>query len=932
MKETAVDPFIKTAVGNSVMGLTNQLPLQQVLGILPMATILVDKQLNITFSNKGFCRLFNLELQPGQLMGMKWSQLIDKIQDGLDTNGQITYTLKQLLRNKLPVSKEPLEFAGGKVVLLDYLPIYHHEELDCHLYIFNEEAQSLEDHQQVLSKKNLYENILNHIPSDIAVFSPDLKYVYLNQAAVKDEELRNWMIGKTDADYCRLQQKDMSLAVNRKRIYQNAIHTKKPIEWEEQIQNHLGEQEYHLRKMKPVLNEKGEVSLLIGYGLNISERKIIEDRIQLSEKRYRDLFNYSQAIICTHDLDGNFLTVNPAVCESIGYSEEEIIGKNLKDLMLPEDHTGLENNYLMTIAAESKANGVFRIFRKDGRRMYLLYKNFKVEEAGIPPYVIGFANDITERINTERELKDAKKITEETAQLKERFLANMSHEIRTPMNGILGMTTLLQRTTLDPEQQHFLKVIGESAQNLLTIINDILDIEKIAAGEVHIESIPFDIVYKTRSILNLFEYSSKTKGVGFKFENRLGDTLVINGDPTRYNQILNNLISNAIKFTTAGCITISAIIEKQDKHDLTLQFSVTDTGIGIEENKLVKIFEPFTQAYPETTRKYGGTGLGLAITKNLVELQGGKISVKSSPGYGSKFTFTVTYKKSEEEEMAKSDHGLAKPLYKDLGNVKVLLAEDNEVNQLLARSILMYWGVEARIANTGNEVMELMKTEDFDVILMDIQMPDKNGLEATQEIRMLADERKKHVPIIALTANALKGEEKKYIEVGMDDFLTKPFSEKELYEVISRVLKNQGSFGRTLNKESVNNLNASTVSEPVKAENELLYDMNLLNELSHSNQDFILSLVKIFISTIPKNSSEMVEAAELKNWDRVSKLAHKLKSTIDTMNMKSIKQDIRSIEINASNKAELASVSNQVQKVHSIIEKTALQLKQQFSL
>ncbi len=439
------------------------------------------------------------------------------------------------------------------------------------------------------------------------------------------------------------------------------------------------------------------------------------------------------------------------------------------------------------------------------------------------------------------------------------------------------------------------------------------------------------ILAKNRSVISLFEYSADAKGLKFKFENNIGEKLIIEGDPTRFNQVLNNLIGNAIKFTDKGSITLVASLLNETKDEVSLKFDVIDTGIGIEENKLLKIFQPFAQAYADTTRKYGGTGLGLSITKNLLELQGGTVSVQSKMGYGCKFTFTIKYKKSLSKEMALPEINIIKSIPTQLKNIKVLLAEDNEVNQLLAKSILMHWGLETRIACTGNEVMELLQAEDFDLILMDIQMPEKNGLDATIEIRNLADKKKKSIPIIALTANALKGEEKKYIAVGMDDFLTKPFKEKDLLEVISRVLDNKGSFGRALENETVNKLTTSMIEEPI-SENDRLYDMNSLNEVSRGNKEFIVTLAKIFLNTIPKNCAEMAEAAENKNWDRVSNLAHKLKPTIDTMNIRSIKQEIRAIEINAKNKADLSSITKLINKVNSVIGKTADQLKEQFSL
>jgi hypothetical protein len=259
----------------------------------------------------------------------------------------------------------------------------------------------------------------------------------------------------------------------------------------------------------------------------------------------------------------------------------------------------------------------------------------------------------------------------------------------------------------------------------------------------------------------------------------------------------------------------------------------------------------------------------------------------------------------------------------------VLLAEDNEVNQLLAKSILQYWGVETRIAVTGAEVLNLMLTEDFDLILMDIQMPEKSGIEAASEIRKLKDLKKKNTPIIALTANALLGEEKKYREAGMDDFLTKPFKERELHEVVERVLRKEGAFNRTVEIEAQDHeeevvVQANTI--------EKLYDMRQVEEIASGNQDFILTLVNIFLETIPANCSEMLEASKTSQWDKVSKLAHKVKSTIDTMEIVSIRTDIRTIEHDAKKEINLENIKRLVIKVNEVIQNTAQQLKQEFSL
>ena len=904
--------------------------LLQALGHLSFAVLVTDDHLTTLYCNQKFCALFDTRSMNPLLEGVNWQQLLQKMNNGFADPKHISAVLNKAIHNQLPLQKQTALLANGQHILFDYLPVITDQKVTCHLHVFNDDVQNQQAIDQLQKEKHFLEKILHHVPADIAVFSTDARYMYLNPASVTNEELRHWMIGKTDFDYCQTHNKAISLAENRKKICQKATNSQRAIEWEETTTNNTGDKVHHLRNMYPVVNNEGTVDMLIGYGINITERKKIEERIQVSEKRYRDLFNYSQAIICTHNLDGILLTVNPALCEKLGYTEEEVVGRNLKEMLPPEDAAHFETVYIETFLQAPKARGVFRVVNKNGNHIYLLYENFKVEEPGTAPYIIGFAHDITERIQAEKQLKEAKQLTEETARMKERFMANMSHEIRTPMNGILGMANLLKKTSLSKEQQKFVDIINDSAQNLLTIINDILDINKITSGEVTIESIPFDIIGKTRSVLSLFEHTCQRNGIAFAIDNKVAEHLMIEGDPTRYNQILNNLVSNAVKFTDHGTITIGLGISWQDEQRLLLEVSVSDTGIGIEENKLEKIFEPFAQAYPETSRKYGGTGLGLAITKNLVELQGGTIRVKSAPGYGSRFTCLIPYTKCTKTQEAIKQPEAAKPAPNNLGKLKVLLAEDNEVNQLLAKSILMYWGLDCMIASTGTEVIDLINEHDFDIVLMDIQMPEKSGLEATCEIRQLADIRKRNIPIIALTANALKGEEKKYLEAGMDDFLTKPFKEKELYEVVERVMTNNGAFGRKLYPNENSSTATATISLDEQVANERLYDMVLLNDLSHGNPEFIESLVTIFIDTIPENARIMAEAAEHKQWEKVSKMAHKLKSTIDTMNITSLKQDIRSIEINAKNKAELTSVCKQIKKVNEVINCAAQQLKEQF--
>lgn len=911
---------------NPLTGIANNAWLSAVVANLPQGVILEDDGHVIQLANLRLCDLFDLKISPEELTGKTSAGLFTEINSLFDTPGDYIERIKFLVREKKASHKEVVKLKDGRILLRDYIPLSQDGIVTGHMWMYSEETERIKAEALLQEQQKFYEDVLNSIPSDIAVFSPDHHYLYINPVGLRDPELRKWLIGKTDFDYCMMRGKDVSFAQKRRDAFNDIVASGKEVEWEERIVNRQGEVEYHLRKMSPLYDEHGELVWMIGYSVNITERKKFEEKIQLSEKRYRDLFNYSQALICTHDLQGNFLSVNPSMLEITGYEEQEIIGRNLKDFLLPEDKHGVDDFYLKAFSeGNNTVKGIFRILNKAGRKVYLLYQNYKVEESpDSEAYIIGFSQDVSDRIKAERELKIAKKITEETARNKERFLANMSHEIRTPMNGIIGITSFLQKTPINEQQKSYLDIIDQSAHDLLTIINDILDLEKIGTGKIELEKIPFDIIAKTITVTKLFELIAKEKGFDIILENKIGEKLCIIGDPTRFNQSMNNLISNAVKFTHEGKIVVRAEIEKETPSDITLIFSVQDTGIGIDPSNVTKIFQPFTQAYPETTRKYGGTGLGLAITKNLVEVQGGKIWVDSVPRQGSTFHFSITYEKCKDSQKKFLEPKAA--VKNELGDLRILLAEDNPVNQLLTSGMLDFLGFKVKVAANGNEAVEFLDTEDFDLILMDIQMPEKNGFEATKEIRSSQDHNRRNIPIIALTANALQGEEKKYMEAGMNGYLTKPFTEAGLYETIADVYNKTTSF-------------ASLNFEPIKQEimtqpgsEEKLYDLSLVSELARGNTEFIMNLAKIFIDTVPPTSKEMSEACDQKKWEQVGKLAHKLKSTIDTMCINSLKDDIRVIEKSGKEQTNLDKLPGLVEKANNIILTAAGQLKAEFKL
>ena len=388
----------------------------------------------------------------------------------------------------------------------------------------------------------------------------------------------------------------------------------------------------------------------------------------------------------------------------------------------------------------------------------------------------------------EQQLILSKDMAEKAALSKSQFLSTMSHEIRTPMNAVIGFTHLLLQMNPREDQMEYLKMMKFSAENLLVLINDILDFSKIEAGKIQFEEADFSIKQLIGNIRMALLQKASEKDIQLKLliDHELPDAVV--GDPVRLGQILTNLISNAVKFTKEGKVTIVASLSEKTTNHTIIDFEVTDTGIGIAADKLENIFESFTQASSDTTRKFGGTGLGLTITKRLLELMGSEIKVTSELGKGSTFYFDLKLKNSSKQftQIVKEESHIET---RSLKGVKILIAEDNQINVILAKQYMKLWDVECDVAENGEIAYTLVQTNDYDMVLMDLQMPEKDGYQTTVAIRELPGEKFKNLPIIALTASAMLDIKDQAYIVGMNDYISKPFNPDELHRKIALYAK-----------------------------------------------------------------------------------------------------------------------------------------------
>lgn len=611
-----------------------------------------------------------------------------------------------------------------------------------------------------------------------------------------------------------------------------------------------------------------------------TEKKELEElsySLKLASQYSLSLLEASRDPLITISPEGKITDMNQATANIIGLSRAQITDSDFFNYFTEPQKA--REVYQGVFAKGSVADFPLTLRHKNGKLTDVLFNGsvYKDDKGKVLGVVI-VARDVTEQKRIATELNDAKELAElandvaqeakSTAQTatrkaedavkaKQQFLSNMSHEIRTPMNAIIGFTKVVLKTELNAKQKEYLTAIKMSGDALIVLINDILDLAKVDAGKMTFEQIPFKMESSIFAMLHLFETKIQEKNLKLEIKYDRNIPRVLLGDPVRLHQIILNLVSNAVKFTNKGSITVNVKLLKEDDEKADVHFAVSDTGIGIEKAKLGKIFDNFQQASSGTSRLYGGTGLGLAIVKQLVGAQGGIIKVESEVSKGSTFGFTLNFLKTKENadsevEMPELDLGVK--------NIKVLVAEDIALNQLLMKTILDDFGFERDIASNGKIAVEKLEADYFDIVLMDLQMPEMNGFEATEYIRNVM---KSDIPIIALTADVTTVDLAKCKAVGMNDYIAKPVDERLLYsKILSLVKRNQSS------EESVED-------EQQNAKNKCI-DLNYLNQRTKSNPVLMMEMISLYLEQTPPLVTTMKQSMKDKNWIDLYSSVHKM--------------------------------------------------------
>ncbi len=652
---------------------------------------------------------------------------------------------------------------------------------------------------------------------------------------------------------------------------------------------------------------------------------------KLASQYSLSLIEASRDPLFTISPEGKITDMNQATVNITDRTREKLIGTNFIDYFTEPDKA--KEGYLEIFEKGFVADYPLTIL--DGMLTPVLFNgSVYKDDKGNVQGAVAVARVIIEQKRFEKELTEARvfaelatqiaeeakdnaenatRIAEEAVKSKQQFLSNMSHEIRTPMNAIIGFTKVVLKTELTSKQREYLAAIKISGDALIVLINDILDLAKVDAGKMNFEQTPFKMALSISAMLHLFETKIQEKNLELikEYDSKIPEILV--GDPVRLHQIILNLVSNAVKFTNEGKITVSVRLLNEDNDKATIEFAVSDTGIGIPDNKIEKIFENFQQASSGTSRLYGGTGLGLAIVKQLVEAQGGSIRVSSKIDQGSTFSFILSFEKTKSEAEYETE---IVELDTELKNIKILVVEDIALNQLLMKTVLDDFGFERDIAANGKIAIEKLQNKSYDIILMDLQMPEMNGFEATEYIRNIM---KSSIPIIALTADVTTVDLAKCKAVGMNDYIAKPIDERLLYSKIVGLVKKPATTKIDLDEND-------------KAKKIKCIDLDFLIHRTKSNPKLMMEMISLYLEQTPPLILTMKLSFSNKDWQSLYSAVHKMIPSFSIMGIGVKFEDMaKKVQEYARTQQDTEGIPGMVLQLENVCAQACIELEEEFN-
>ena len=879
--------------------------LKTLLANLQSGILVEDENRRILFTNHLFCDMFSIPLSPEEMFGIDCTNSAEQSKHLFKETEKFSPRINELLKHRKISTNEVLETKDNRFLERDYIPIFIDDEYKGHLWKYTDITQRIKTQILLEQSEERSRLIMNSALNAIITVDTKGKIIFWNDRA---EVIFGWkkeeIIGKTLAETI-IPNQHVKGHENGMKHYMKTGEGPALNKLLELPGLRKNGQEFPLEISIIPIKQNDEL-FFCSFIQDISLRKAAVNTLKYQEEKFRNIIANMNLGLIEVDNDEVIQFANQSFAEMSGYEMNELIGKSPGEVFVFG-----ENFEILNSKRSLRNQGISDLYQIPIKNKRGEIKWWAI--SGAPNYddkgnlvgSIGIHLDITAQKELEIEIENEKIKAEKASKSKEIFLANMSHEIRTPLNAIIGFLRELEKQELSVLQKKYVENSTIASKHLLAIINNILDISKIEAGEMSIDKEDFILENTINNVVRVLSPKAEQKGLNLYVNFDKNIDKILKGDALRIEQILFNLLGNSLKFTQKGKIVISCDLIAENKDSQNLRISISDTGIGMDKEFINTIFKKFSQEDKEITRKFGGTGLGMAITKELIQLMKGSIELESEKNVGTTIRIYLNFPRINAEfkkEIATSKKTI------NIEGTKILLVEDNDFNRMVAQSSLQYFKCVVTEAENGLEALEILKKQNFDIILMDIQMPEMDGIETTIVIR---NEYKLQTPIIALTANAFKTEIEKCKSVGMDDYITKPFEE---YVLMETILKN-------LYKTN----NALEVKESFR---DKLYNLNSLHNLSRGNKDFVIKMVNIFINQTTEIISKIKEAIENEDFKTVSAMAHKLKPSVEGVGVLSILDEIRFLEKISKETNDKQQMKALFDSIQLVLEEVIIQLKE----